>query len=303
MKGVIMDLEHKAIERIKMASEMSLHHYGKPLICTYSGGKDSDVMLELFIRSGIPFEVHNNHTTADAPETVRHIRKKFQKLEEHGIKCEIEMPMYKGKRTSMWQLIPIKLSPPTRTKRYCCQILKETGCKNRYIATGVRWDESAARQERQEFEKIGRTKKQKEKFTKVMLMNDNDAKRRMSELCMQQNKMIVNPIIDWKHIDIWEYITSEKIEVCSLYEMGYDRVGCIGCPMAGKKRYKEFFDFPKYKQMYLNAFARMLKELDRKGKSHTWETPEDVYRWWLEDETIPGQLEFDPNGTIKEATI
>lgn len=298
-----MDLEHKAIERIKMASEMSLHHYGKPLICTYSGGKDSDVMLELFIRSGIPFEVHNNHTTADAPETVRHIRKKFQRLEEHGIKCEIEMPMYKGKRTSMWQLIPIKLSPPTRTKRYCCQILKETGCKNRYIATGVRWDESAARQERQEFEKIGRTKKQKEKFTKVMLMNDNDAKRRMSELCMQQNKMIVNPIIDWKHIDIWEYITSEKIEVCSLYEMGYDRVGCIGCPMAGKKRYKEFFDFPKYKQMYLNAFARMLKELDRKGKSHTWETTEDVYRWWLEDETIPGQLEFDPNGTIKEATI
>lgn len=298
-----MDLEHKAIERIKMASEMSLHHYGKPLICTYSGGKDSDVMLELFIRSGIPFEVHNNHTTADAPETVRHIRKKFQRLEEHGIKCEIEMPMYKGKRTSMWQLIPIKLSPPTRTKRYCCQILKETGCKNRYIATGVRWDESAARQERQEFEKIGRTKKQKEKFTKVMLMNDNDAKRRMSELCMQQNKMIVNPIIDWKHIDIWEYITSEKIEVCSLYEMGYDRVGCIGCPMAGKKRYKEFFDFPKYKQMYLNAFARMLKELDRKGKSHTWETPEDVYRWWLEDETIPGQLEFDPNETIKEATI
>lgn len=298
-----MDLEHKAIERIKMASEMSLHHYRKPLICTYSGGKDSDVMLELFIRSGIPFEVHNNHTTADAPETVRHIRKKFQRLEEHGIKCEIEMPMYKGKRTSMWQLIPIKLSPPTRTKRYCCQILKETGCKNRYIATGVRWDESAARQERQEFEKIGRTKKQKEKFTKVMLMNDNDAKRRMSELCMQQNKMIVNPIIDWKHIDIWEYITSEKIEVCSLYEMGYDRVGCIGCPMAGKKRYKEFFDFPKYKQMYLNAFARMIKELDRKGKSHTWETPEDVYRWWLEDETIPGQLEFDPNGTIKEATI
>lgn len=298
-----MDLEHKAIERIKMASEMSLHHYRKPLICTYSGGKDSDVMLELFIRSGIPFEVHNNHTTADAPETVRHIRKKFQRLEEHEIKCEIEMPMYKGKRTSMWQLIPIKLSPPTRTKRYCCQILKETGCKNRYIATGVRWDESAARQERQEFEKIGRTKKQKEKFTKVMLMNDNDAKRRMSELCMQQNKMIVNPIIDWKHIDIWEYITSEKIEVCSLYEMGYDRVGCIGCPMAGKKRYKEFFDFPKYKQMHLNAFARMLKELDRKGKSHTWETPEDVYRWWLEDETIPGQLEFDPNGTIKEATI
>lgn len=73
-----MDKELKAIERIKMASKMSLHHYGKPLVCTYSGGKDSDVMLELFKRSGIPFEVHNSHTTADAPQTVRHIKKNLQ---------------------------------------------------------------------------------------------------------------------------------------------------------------------------------------------------------------------------------
>lgn len=47
-----MDLEQKSIERIKMASEMSLHHYGKPLICTYSGGKDSDVMLEAIRATG-----------------------------------------------------------------------------------------------------------------------------------------------------------------------------------------------------------------------------------------------------------
>ena len=36
--GKVMDLEQKSIERIKMASEMSLHHYGKPLVCTYSVG-------------------------------------------------------------------------------------------------------------------------------------------------------------------------------------------------------------------------------------------------------------------------
>lgn len=52
-----MDLEQKAIERIKTASEMSLEYYKQPLICTYSGGKDSDVLLELFKRSGVPFEV------------------------------------------------------------------------------------------------------------------------------------------------------------------------------------------------------------------------------------------------------
>lgn len=47
-----MDLEQKAIERIRLASDLSLKHYGKPLVCTYSGGKDSDVMLELFRRGG-----------------------------------------------------------------------------------------------------------------------------------------------------------------------------------------------------------------------------------------------------------
>lgn len=45
-----MDLEQKAIERIRLASDMSLKYYQQALVCTYSGGKDSDVMLELFRR-------------------------------------------------------------------------------------------------------------------------------------------------------------------------------------------------------------------------------------------------------------
>ena len=191
------DKEQKAIKRIQMASEMSLHHYRKPLVCTYSGGKDSDVMLELFKRSGIPFEVHNSHTTADAPQTVRHIRETFRNLELQGIKCEIEMPMYKGERTSMWKLIQEKLMPPTQVVRYCCQVLKENGGRNRYIATGVRWAESTKRKSRGEFEKIGKTRKDAENFDMAMLMNDNSRSRRMTELCMQKNSMVVNPIIDW----------------------------------------------------------------------------------------------------------
>ena len=273
-----------------MASEMSLHHYKKPLACTYSGGKDSDVLLELFKRSRIPFEVHNSHTTADAPQTVRHIQKVFRGLESDGIKCEIEMPIYKGKPTSMWKLIPEKLMPPTRLVRYCCAVLKETGCANRYIATGVRWDESTARMQREEFEKIANKKKDKEKFTITMLMNDNDKRRRMNELCMQQNKMVVNPIIDWTHRDVWEYINSEKIETCELYQCGYDRVGCIGCPMAGKKRKREFEDFPQYKKLYIHAFERMLKERERRGKENAWKTGEDVFGWWIGDENVPGQM-------------
>lgn len=287
-----MDLEQKAIKRIQVASEMSLYHYGKPLVCTYSGGKDSDVMLELFRRGGIPFEVHNSHTTADAPQTVRHIRDVFKKLEMDGIKCTIEMPTYKGERTSMWKLIPQKLMPPTRTVRYCCAVLKETGCANRFIATGVRWAESAKRKNREELEKLGATKATKEKFTSVMLMNDNDARRRMNEHCMQKKKMVVNPIIDWKDSDVWEYINSENIPTCELYQCGYDRVGCIGCPMAGKKRYKEFADFPKYKNLYIHAFDQMVKERKSRGLPCQWKNGNDAFLWWIEDENIEGQMDI-----------
>mgnify|MGYP001852513510 FL=1 len=276
-----------------MASEMSLHHYGKPLVCTYSGGKDSDVMLELFRRSGIPYEVHNSHTTADAPQTVRHIREKLRRLELEGIKCEIQIPTYKGERTSMWKLIPEKLMPPTQLVRYCCQILKESGSRNRYIATGVRWAESTKRKTRGEFEKIGKTRKDAENFSTAMLLEDNTSKRRMTELCMQKNTMVVNPIIDWTDMEIWEFIQSEKIPVCELYDCGYDRVGCIGCPMAGRKRYREFADFPQYKKLYLHAFDRMLKERIRRGKESTWSSAEGVFRWWMKDDNIPGQMSIE----------
>lgn len=288
-----MDKEQKAIERIKLASEMSLGYYGKPLICTYSGGKDSDVMLELFKRSGILFEVHNSHTTADAPQTVYHIRDVFRNLELKGLSCKIETPMYKGKPASMWKLIPEKLMPPTRVVRYCCSVLKETGCANRYIATGVRWDESSARSGREEFEKIGSKKSDSEKFSKVMLLTDNSASRRMTELCMQKNKMVVNPIIDWTHTDIWEFINSENIEVNQLYQCGYDRVGCIGCPIAGKKRWKEFADFPKYKELYIHAFDRMIDVRRSRGKERAWKSGHDVFLWWMEDDNIPGQMSIE----------
>lgn len=288
-----MDLEQKAIERIRLASDLSLKHYEKPLVCTYSGGKDSDVMLELFRRSGIPFEVHNSHTTADAPQTVRHIRKVFKSLEEKGIKCEIEMPKYKGEHITMWKLIPLKLTPPTRQARYCCQVLKEAWCTNRYIATGVRWDESRQRKEREEFEKIGGSKETREKFTSIMLMNDNAANRRMIELCMQKNEMIVNPIIDWEKSDIWDFINSEHIETCDLYKCGYNRVGCIGCPIASKKRReKEMYDFPKYKQAYIRAFDRMIEERKRRGKDAKWSCGEEVYLWWMQDNNVVGQMEL-----------
>ena len=116
-----------AIKRLQTASGMSLKIYHQPLLITFSGGKDSTVLLHLAEISGIPFEVQHSHTTADAPETVRFVRQEFKRLEEKGIQCTINYPVYKGKWTSMWSLIPIMRIPPIQMARYCCKILKEGG--------------------------------------------------------------------------------------------------------------------------------------------------------------------------------
>lgn len=122
-----MDLEKQAIQRIKTASEMSFAHYGLPLVLADSGGKDSAVCRELLMRSGEPFEVIHNLTTADAPQTIYYVRDRFRKLEDMGISCTVGRPVYQGLPTTMWQLIPQKKIPPTRTARYCCEVLKENG--------------------------------------------------------------------------------------------------------------------------------------------------------------------------------
>ena len=287
------DLEQISIERLKAASDMSLRNYGLPLVITDSGGKDSSVCKELALRAGIPFEIMNNHTTADAPETVRFIRSEAKRFEDLGIKYTINMPTYKGQRTSMWNLIPQKLMPPTRLVRYCCSVLKETGGAGRFIATGVRWAESTSRKNnRGIYEKISNAKE-----NRIILNNDNDDKRMLFENCRLKAKRVVNPIVDWKDEDVWQFLEDAKKPVNPLYAEGWCRVGCVGCPMAGKKgREAEFARWPKYKNLYIKAFDKMLEERERRGKLEgSWRmgfAGQDVYNWWMEYDTLPGQMDI-----------
>ena len=285
------DLYQMAIERLKAASDMSLTAYQQPLVICISGGKDSGVITELAVRSGIPCEFQHNHTTADAPETVRFVRSEFKRLEEKGYKCTVNMPVYKGHRVSMWSLIPQKLMPPTRVVRYCCSILKETGGAGRFICTGVRWAESASRKNnRGIYEKLGATKDKN-----IILANANDEKRMLFENCRLKAKRVVNPIVDWADDDVYSFLEDAKCPMNPLYAEGQRRVGCIGCPMAGTKgREAEFARWPRYRQLYLNAFKRMLEEIKRRNKESSrktdWTTAEDVFRWWMEYDVLPGQI-------------
>ena len=277
-----------AVKRLREAAEMSQALYDKPLLVTYSGGKDSDTVLRLAQIAKIPFEVQHSHITADAPETVYHVRDKFRELELAGIKCEIDYHTQPdGTRTTMWNLIPRKLIPPTRLVRYCCDELKEGGGKDRMITTGVRWDESTARKSRGALEIISKRRKKS-----IFLNNDNDEDRRLFETCTMKGKRVSNPIIDWETNDVMDFLTGEKVKLCSLYSEGWKRVGCIGCPMAGKHRYAEFARYPTYKKAYIRAFDKMMEMRRLRGMPRGVEMDEtgvDVFHWWMEDGILPGQ--------------
>lgn len=274
---------------------MSLYYYGKPLVCEYSGGKDSDVQLKLFELSGIPYEIHNSHTTVDAPETVYHIRKVFREQELKGIRCTIDYHIRpNGQRLTMWNLIPAKLMPPTRIVRYCCSELKEGGNENRMISTGVRWAESTKRSHRSPFEVLKNSAAKSIGVSdEKMLITDNDDTRKLYESCHMKAKTVVNPIIDWKDTDIWDFIHTEKIPVCSLYGCGYQRLGCLGCPLARRtQREREMHEYPKFKQAYVHAFDRMIAMRKAKGKEVQWSCGDEVYHWWMEDRNVYGQMKL-----------
>ncbi len=287
-----MDIENKAIERLKAASDMSLRLYKQPLVITYSGGKDSDVLLHLAEASGITFEVLHSLTTADAPQTVYHVRDTFHRLENKGIKCTVDKHVQPdGSRITMWNLIPRTRIPPTRIARYCCAVLKEGGGKDRFIATGVRWDESAARKKNRGALEVITSKKD----NSLILSNDNSEDRRLFESCQLKGKRVVNPIVDWKTDDVLDYIEAEHICMNPLYGCGFSRVGCIGCPMAGKAgREAEFAMFPKFKAAYIRAFDTMLiTRIERGMEAYSWQSGVDVFHWWMEDGVIPGQEVLD----------
>lgn len=268
-----------AIERLK-AFEPPEGYY-----LAFSGGKDSVVIKALADMAGVKYDAHYNHTSVDAPELIRFIKEKYPDV-------SIDFPRYKdGRRATMWNLIGERTYPPTRLVRYCCEYLKETQSDGRLTITGVRWAESANRRRNQGEVTIygGKDIKQlreNENFTPtskggVILNNDNTESRDWIEHCYSRNKTVINPIIEWTDAEVWEFIKDYNIPYCKLYDEGFKRIGCIGCPMSTKND-AELERFPGIKKLYLMAFDKMLKNRQAKGLKTQWKNAQEVYDWWTE---------------------
>lgn len=68
-----MDKVKQAIKILQMA-ELQAKEYDEPVEIAYSGGKDSDVILQLAKESGINYRAIYKNTTIDPPGTIDHVR-------------------------------------------------------------------------------------------------------------------------------------------------------------------------------------------------------------------------------------
>lgn len=277
-----MDFEKMAINTLKAFEPDDGY------ILAYSGGKDSDVILALADIANVKYKAVHNLTTVDAPETINYIKSK-------GI--EFNFP-----EMSMWRLIEKKMMPPTRIARYCCMFFKENNNLGKLIITGVRKAESNNRKINGGVVKIigkpkGTQKIADKNDTKYFISNqgglilndDNDNSRRTVERCYRTRKTLVNPIVDWSDEQLFEFIKGYGMKLNPLYSCGFNRIGCIGCPLGSyPNRKKELARYPQYNKNYIKAFDRMIANRNKNQKPTSWQNGKEVMKWWLEED--PNQI-------------
>lgn len=257
------DKVEQSIERLKTFEPEEGYYLA------FSGGKDSVCIKALADIAGVKYDAHYNFTTVDPPELVQFV-KSFPDV-------KLESQYYKdGRRITMWNLIPYKKTPPISRTRYCCFWLKEHGGEGRFVVTGVRKAESTRRANSRSGLELSDTTD-----TKRELLDPDNPNQELVHICPTKAQRVLNPIIDWSDEDVWQFIKSNNLRYCKLYDEGYTRLGCIGCCMAGKHQEEELERYPKFKAAYLRAFERMLKERKEKGLETQWKTAQDVYDWWI----------------------
>ena len=215
----------RAIKLIQAAGKAAKEH-GQPLEICYSGGKDSDVILELAKMSGVEYRAIYKNTSIDPPGTLAHAK-------DNGV--EIMKP-----KENFGKLIARKGYPSRRT-RYCCQYLKEYKILD-YAVLGIRASESNKRKERY-----------KEPTACRMYSKDEAVEQYF-------------PILSWTNDDLVAFIRERGIKCHPLYydERGDFRVerrlGCMCCPEASyKKRLLEFKEYPNMVKLYVRRGGQYLE--------------------------------------------
>ena len=239
------ELEKKVEQAIKLL-QVCYKAAGEPLQVAYSGGKDSDVILELAKMSGIKYRAIYKNTTIDPPGTIKHVM-------ENGV--EIRRP-----KESFFALMK-KNGYPNRTMRFCCRILKEYKILDNCVM-GIRKCESVKRS------KI---------YTEPTECRIYGSKK--------NHVNAIYPILDWSDYDELKFIKERGIKLHPLYyrEDGSiditKRLGCLCCPLVYyKKRLQQFKQYPGMVKAYLHCGNEFLES---HPQSSTAKRFSDVYEFFV----------------------
>lgn len=249
----------QAVNLIRLYEGQALRLSPDGYYVCFSGGKDSIVMAKLFEMAGVKYGLHYNNVTIDPPELVRFIKREYPQTEWHSVGTPL--PYYMAKKSC---------GPPTRLNRWCCELYKEQGGKGYFRAIGVRAEESARR---------------KGLWKQI-------TPHRIDKL------PIMSPLLYWTDADIWQFIRANNMPYCELYDQGFHRLGCIGCPMGGPKKVRaEFNRWPGYERLWKRGFYRFWDRyhgtLRKDGKEREWlnkmPSVDALWQWWTSGKAYEGE--------------
>lgn len=246
-------IEH-SIGLIKKYEDDAMRLNGGYTVC-FSGGKDSQVLLDLFKKAGVKYKAVYNVTTNDPPENVYFIKQQYPEV-------EFVLP-----KLNFYQLIEKNGILPTMCKRFCCDELKEYSGVG-ICASGVRREES---EKRKGYVEIEYKTKAKDKTYSV----GGGQKRRCK-------KVLFRPILEWREDEIWQYIEDNNIPINPCYE-NYGRVGCIFCPFKSDKQLiYSSRRYPRQFKLFLRSIQRIIdKGYMREFKKCADVNAQSVFEWWI----------------------
>ena len=226
----------------------------------FSGGKDSQCLYHVAKLAGVKFKAHMNLTSVDPPEVIRFVKKNY---------TEVEL-IKPGK--SIFQVAVEKQILPTMRVRWCCKEYKETAGAGKVTLIGIRKAESSRRAKRNEVEINNRkfsgdldaldeyrqeqNAKRARRKSKEQGVNITNADEEQTLGCIHgKESLLISPIIYWTEKDVWEFLNDVvKVPHCSLYDEGWHRIGCIGCPMSSAKQKRiENERYPHIKRNWIKA--------------------------------------------------
>lgn len=248
----------------------------------FSGGKDSQALYHIAKMAGVKFKAHMNLTSVDPPEVIRFVKNNYPDV-------ELIKP-----RMSIYDMALKKHILPTRRFRWCCEEFKEMSGAGKVTLIGIRKQESARRAKREEVSIKIKGKRNEETFDQW-----SEHEEKMVTCVNGKDKILISPIIYWTEHDVWNFLNSNKIQHCKLYDEGYRRIGCILCPMSNyKQKVRDLKRFPHVRNKWILTIKKLI---DDGYLNHNFQSAETGFNWWIRgvsfekfyaDEILQQKLDF-----------